>query len=348
MSFNHVLGPTINIHKFCIMTKNKSIQSKKGKQTTVAWLIAALIGMAGLSGYLGYDRAQIADANEQQKAEILEVEKIQAELEIQYEEAMTSLDDMKTDNIQLNQLIDEQKTELSSQKKKISNLLWTKKNLEEAKIEIANLQGLSTQYIADIENLKSENDMLNAKNVRLEEDKTMLMDNLNVEKEVNTELQNVQAKLVSEKTELEEVNSELATKVNIASVINVGNVVAQGIKTKDNGKEVVKKLAKSVEKMRVCFDTESNLVTEKGQEVFYVRIVDPQGETMAIEAAGSGVLENNLDGKSIRYSKKGILAYDNKEVTACVDWAPGTAFPKGKYELEVYNKGFIAGKAPCN
>ena len=97
------------------MTKNKSIQSKKGKQTTVAWLIAALIGMAGLSGYLGYDRAQIADANEQQKAEILEVEKIQAELEIQYEEAMTSLDDMKTDNLQLNQLIDEQKTELSSQ-----------------------------------------------------------------------------------------------------------------------------------------------------------------------------------------------------------------------------------------
>lgn len=326
------------------MTKNKSIQSKKGKQTTVAWLIAALVVMAGLSGYLGYDRAQIAEASEQQKAEILEVEKIQAELEIQYEEAMTSLDDMKTDNIQLNQLIDEQKTELSSQKKKISNLLWTKKNLEEAKIEIANLQGLSTQYIADIENLKSENDMLNAKNVRLEEDKTMLMDNLNMEKEVNTELQSVQAKLVSEKTELEEVNSKLATKVNIASVINVGNVVAQGIKTRENGKEVVKKLAKSVEKMRVCFDTESNLVADKGQEIFYVRIVDPQGETMAIEAAGSGVLQNSLDGQSIRYSKKGVLAYDNKEVTACVDWAPGTAFPKGNYELEIYNKGFISGK----
>ncbi|GLR17401.1 coiled-coil domain-containing protein [Portibacter lacus] len=316
----------------------------KSKQTTIAWLITGMVLFAALAGYLWFDRSQLAEANVQQQAEIQEVEKIQAELEIQYEEAMTSLDEMKTDNIQLNALIDEQKTELGVQKKKIGNLLWTQKKLKEAKEEIANLTTLSNQYIAEIQNLKDENVTLNAKNVSLEKDKTMLIDNLNVQKESNTQLQTAQAKLMSEKEELEEVKSELEAKVNVASVISVDNVVAQGLKVKDNGKEIVRKSARQVEKMRVCFDTEENLVAEGGQEIFYVRIIDPQGETMAIESAGSGVLTNDADGASIRFSKKGVLNYENKQVTACVDWMPGTAFPKGNYEVEVYNKGYLSGK----
>jgi myosin heavy subunit len=320
------------------MTKSKSNQS------TIAWLITAIVALLGLSGYLWYDRTQLSNQNNKQRAEILEVEKIQAELEIQYEEAMTSLDEMKTDNIQLNSLIDEQKAELAEQKKKINNLLWTQKKLNEAKTEIENLKVQTNQYIAEITSLKEENEVLNAKNVKLEQDKTMLMEDLTKEKEVTTQLQTVQAKLMSEKTDLEEVNTELAKKVDIASVVHVENVVAEGIKEKDNGKEVSKKFARAVEKVRVCFDTEANLVADKGQEVFYVRIINPQGETLAIEAAGSGVLENNLDGESVRYSKKGVLNYENKEVTACVDWAPGTSFEKGNYEIEVYNKGYLAGK----
>ena len=322
------------------MTTTKS----KSNQTTIVWLITGMVIFAGLAGYLWFDRSQIAEANVQQQVEIQEVEKIQAELEIQYEEAMTGLDAMKTDNVQLNALIDEQKTELAGQKKKINNLLWTQRKYKEAQEEIANMTTLSNQYIAEIQTLKDENVELNAKNVRLEDDKTMLIDNLSVEKDNNTQLQTAQAKLMSEKEELEEVKSELEAKVNVASVINVGNVVAQGLKVKENGKEVARKAAKLVDKMRVCFDTEANLVAEGGQEIFYVRIIDPQGETMAIESAGSGVLTNDSDGQSVRYSKKGVLNYANKEVTACVDWAPGQAFPKGNYEVEVYNKGYLSGK----
>lgn len=322
------------------MTTTKS----KSKQTTIAWLITGMVLLAALSGYLWFDRSQLAQANVEQQAEIQEVEKIQAELEIQYEEAMTSLDEMKTDNVQLNSLIDEQKKELADQKKKINGLLWTQGKLKEAKEEIANLTTLSEQYIAEIQTLKDENVQLNAKNVKLEEDKTMLIDNLNVAKESNTELQTAQAKLMSEKEELEEVKSELEAKVNVASVIRVDNVVAQGLKVKSNGKEVARKSAKQVEKMRVCFDTEENMVAERGQEIFYVRIIDPQGETMAIESAGSGVLTNDASGEDVRFSKKGVLNYENKPVTACVDWAPGQAFPKGNYEVEVYNKGYLSGK----
>jgi myosin heavy subunit len=321
-----------------------SKSNSSSKQSTIVWLIVGMVVLAAAAGYLWFDRSQLAEANMQQQAEIEEVEKIQAELEIQYEEAMTSLDEMKTDNIQLNALIDEQKTELADQKKKINNLLWTQKNLKEAKDEIANLTNLTKQYVAEIQSLKDENVQLNAKNVRLEEDKTMLIDNLTLEKENNTELQTAKAKLMSEKEELEEVKSELEAKVNVASVINVDNVVAQGLKMKDNGKEVARKAAKQIDKMRVCFDTEANLVAESGQEIFYIRIIDPQGETMAIESAGSGVLTNDSNGQAIRFSKKGVLNYQNKEVTACVDWAPGQAFPKGNYELEVYNKGYLAGK----
>lgn len=319
------------------MTKSKS------NQTLIAALITGIILLAALSGYLMYDRTQLTEVNNNQREEILEVEKIQAELEIQYEEALMTLDEMKTDNLALNALIDEQKAELGSQKKKINNLLWSQKKLDEAKVEIENLKTQTAQYIAEITSLKEENEFLNAKNVKLEEDKTMLMEDLNKEKEVTTELQTVQAKLVNEKTELEEINTVLAKKVDIASVIAVENVVAEGLRVKDSGKEINKKFARSVEKIRVCFDAKENLVANAGQEAFYVRIIDPLGETMAIEAAGSGVLQKGADGESVRYSKKGILNYQNSEVTACIDWAPGTAFAKGTYEIEVYNKGYLAG-----
>ncbi|MBK8828235.1 MAG: hypothetical protein IPO26_16435 [Saprospiraceae bacterium] len=58
---------------------------------------------------------------------------------------------MRGDNAQLNALIDSQKSELKTQKDKINNLIWTKKELDKAKAELKNLNTNVAKYLADIQ-----------------------------------------------------------------------------------------------------------------------------------------------------------------------------------------------------
>lgn len=310
-----------------------------------AWLIIIIIVLTGLSGYLWYDRSQIKKELTNSNIELEEVEKVQTELEIEYDRALASLDEMKTDNVELNSLIDEQKNELKSQKNKISGLIWSKNKLEEARQEIASLKAQTNSYISEIQNLKQKNQSLVASNEKLTIEKESLTDNLNLVKTEKEELSESKAKLMSEKESLIEENTELSSKVTVASAIKVDQIVATGYAIKASGKLAEKKRAKAVDQVRVCFDLEDNLIADQGEEEFYLRIIDPVGETIAIESMGSGVLVESMENLPVRYTKKSIVNYENRVVNACIDWNPGVKFMKGEYDVEIYNKGFLVGKS---
>ncbi|MEL6863869.1 MAG: hypothetical protein AAFP19_05595, partial [Bacteroidota bacterium] len=141
-----------------------------------------------------------------------------------------------------------------------------------------------------------------------------------------------------------EEKSVLAKKVNIASVVKVDNLNVSGEKIRKNGKPVKKKSAKSVDRLKICFNATSNQVVESGNEQFFVRIINPLGETLAVEDLGSGVMTNAASNEEIRYTQVKELDYGNDEVNACMFWEPNTSFQKGTYEVEIYNKGYLAGK----
>ena len=96
--------------------------------------------------------------------------------------------------------------------------------------------------------------------------------------------------------------------------------------------------------LRVCFLTETNMVTTSGQKKFYIRIINPQGETIAIEDQGSGVLTNKLDNSQVRYTTSGNVTYNNEDTNACIDWTLAEKLVKGDYKIEMYNNGFPVGK----
>ena len=85
-------------------------------------------------------------------------------------------------------------------------------------------------------------------------------------------------------------------------------------------------------------------VTPAGEEVFYVRIMSPQGETLAVESSGSGTLTNKLNGEEIRYTTSGSVQYDQKDTNVCIDYTPNAALGKGNYAIEIYNKDYMVGK----
>ncbi len=317
--------------------------SKDSKQKLTAVAAVVIVALLGLNAFLIYNNMQHKETNEALSVKLDEAKLLEAEIEKQYYDALTELEAMKGKEENLNELIDQQKQELLDQKKKLSRLIRTDKDLKAARNQLAELNVQMEQYVADITTLKEENAMLTEANAQLTEQKTMLEGDLSKERIMNDELTTAKATLMSEKENLQDVNANLSNKVEIASVIKVNNVTAQGYKEKASGKRKKRSSAKNVDYVQVCFDVTANEVTPHGLEQFFVRIINPLGETLAIEDLGSGITTNSKTGEEIRYTKIKELEYNNEAQQACFLWDPNVPFSKGNYEVEVFNKGYIAG-----
>ena len=114
---------------------------------------------------------------------------------------------------------------------------------------------------------------------------------------------------------------------------------------KESGKEVKRGTAKNVDLLKICFKANENPVTEEGNETFHIRIVSPQGETIAIEDLGSGILTNTESNEEIRYTKTKEVMYTGTDAMSCLSWQSAISMAKGLYAVEIYNKGYLAGKS---
>jgi len=273
--------------------------------------------------------------------------KLKLELEKQYYEALSELESMKTGNEELNALIDQQKQELQEKKNKISRLIGqgkkSKNELAEVQEMMSSLRSQLDGYVAEVTQLKQENELLEQENVKLAQDKKVLETDLSSQKTMNTELVSAKAALVSEKESLEKDKAKLNEKVTQASVVKVMDVTATSWKVKKSGKPAKTRSAAKTDRVKVCFTTTKNEVTIPGVEKFYVRLINPIGETLAVENLGSGIMTSGASNQEVRYTQIKELDYSNDAMVGCFLWEPNTAFSDGKYTVEVYNKGYLAG-----
>ena len=282
-------------------------------------------------------------ANNNLSYELNESEQLKAELEKQYYESLSELEELRGSNEELNSLIEQQKSELKDSKDRIEALLRDSRNLAQARKEIKNLTAQVEQYLAEINQLRQENEELTARTAELSEENMSLNTNLDSARVRNMELSSAKAALASEKETIEAERSYLAKKVNVASVIKVNDLEATGMKMKGSGKAVSRSSAKNVDQLQVCFKTSVNEVAEPGNEQFLVRIISPLGETLAIEEMGSGIFTNSANGEQIRYTQAEEVDYNQNEQQVCTLWSPNQSFAEGNYKVEVYNKGYLAG-----
>lgn len=313
------------------------MNNTKSKQNLTAIAIAVIIGLFGLNIYQWYNYSKLEKTSNVQQSDMIELQKLNAELDQDYQSAIESLEEMRGDNQQLNALIESQKLELKAQKDKINNLIWSKKELDKAKIEMKNLNTNVSQYLADIQALKEKNQILTDDNQKL----TAKVDEVT---KTNEEILEAKANITKEKDNLEKSNQTLGTKVDMANAIKINFLEVKGYESKKDGKLKERSRAKDINLLRVCFITETNMVTGSGQKKFYIRIINPQGETVAYEDRGSGVLTNKLDNSQVRYTTSGEINYKNEDTNACIDWTVGDYMAKGNYKIEMYNNGFQVGK----
>lgn len=313
------------------------MNNTKSKQnfTTIAVVIIILLLL--LNGYQWYSNNTLSKSNEVKQSEVIELQKLNAELDQDYQSAVESLEELRGDNQELNSLIDAQKAELTTQKNKINDLIWSKKELDKAKVELKNLNTSVTRYMAEIKELKEKNQILTDQNVQL----ATKVDEVS---RTNEEILTAKAALSKEKEELSKSNQNLGSKVDMANAIKVNFIEVKGYESNKKGKLSETSRAKNVNVLRICFITETNMVTSSGQKRFYVRIIKPTGETVAMDDSGSGVLTNKLDNTQVRYTTAGDITYNNEDTNACIDWNVTDAMVKGTYQIELYNNGFPVGK----
>ena len=271
-----------------------------------------------------------------------ESEQLKAELEEQYYQALSDLEEMRGSNEELNQLIDSQKEELAQSKSRIDGLLRNKRDLGRAREEITKLTAQVEGYVAEINQLRAENQELTATNVQLSDEKQTLETQLT---STIQESEATKATLTAQNEELNMEREQLAQKVNIASVVKVNNIEVTGLKVRNNDKRAKKTKANSIDELQVCFTLTENNVVEPNMERFFIRIVNPLGETLAIEDMGSGVIKSNDSGEQIRFTKAEEMDYDRSSANMCSIWAPSQEFQSGTYTVEVYNKGYLAGSS---
>ncbi len=317
----------------------------KSRQRLTAIGLLAIISLLIINAVLLYNKYKqdkiIHDKNER----INEISDMRSDLEKEYYEALSELEEMRGNNVEMNAIIDEQKSDLKNQKDKIVKLIKDSEDLDKARVELQNMRNMVDDYIEQVGKLEAENKALQDSTTALREDRMLLTKKIADERHVNDELLSVKAELTEEKQSLEKANTNLQNKVSRASVIDINNVQVEGFRYGANGQERKRKKAKNIEVLKICFDAQPNNVAEIGSEQFYIRIIDPTGETMAIENLGSGVIQNDINNTKVRYTRSTEINYQRDIQTACVAWEPGLPFKEGEYLVEVYNKGFLSGSS---
>ena len=320
--------------------------SNNSKSKIIPWLIAGLIALVGTNIATLVSKSNTTQQLQLAQAEITKDVDLNAQLEQQFKDANAQLEEMKGKSTELNSLIDKQKEELVAQKGKISNLINVSKDLNAAKAQLARFKAEAEGFINKIAQLEQDKKQLGEQVTVLTTEKTNLQTNLTKEVSAKNDLATAKTAVEAEKAKIEAEKVILAKKAEAGAVVRVGNISMQGFLVKESGKEKSRTHAKNIDRLKFCFNALASPDAEqRGSETFYVRILDPTGVAVATQTSGGGVLKL-ADGKEVQYTTTKQVDVKNTKEDVCTVWdAKGnTTLQKGKYNIEIYNKGYLSGK----
>lgn len=284
--------------------------------------ILLIIILLVINGLLFFNNLKTNNENEELTKERDELMHKKAEYELKIDSLIADLEAYAGINASLDSIIQAQKNELLAQKiafdKKLSNkdfeLAQLKRELDE---KIKELERENNKVLAELENWK-------LKYEQVVEEKRELEDTI-VSKEITIKT--------------------LEKKIEKGNILSAQSIETYGVRYKSNSKEVKTDRAKRVEKLVVCFKLGESRIADPGYRTIYIRIINPEGNTLAIQSMGSGTFTLAESGESSLYTKKVTIDYepDNPEKLYCTDWFQETGFMPGDYGVEVYQDGYMIG-----
>lgn len=296
--------------------RNSGAESKRG----YIGAIAALVLLNGIAFYLFFSEQTHSEDLTGQKTALQEDFRMLSDtLEVRN----TEIEAFTGRNAELDKTLAAKQQETDLQKQKIERLL-KKGKLNQA--ELSKLRDLVAEYKASISQMGEQIAVLTQENQQLHAQNGKLTNDLTVEKQAT-------AQLTAQ-------NQYLGKKVEVGSLLPVAKLDVEGVKTRYNGKEMAVKRAKAVANLRIAFETGENKVLDPGPVSVYVRIINPKGETIAIEDQGSGSLQPAEAAEPVLYTKRADFDYDQTNKTVIVYWDKNVNEP-GIYKVELYQAGHV-------
>lgn len=302
-------------------TFSEGAPSPKRDSNKIYFLILVIVALLGTNAYLFFKDKKSNDrvvtlTDEKSRMET-EIDRIEAELDKANNAKVKLSGDMKENQELARQKISELRIQLSRGK-------LTQGQLAKAQKEIKELRYFVTKYTADINDLKKRNSALT---------------------EERDSLKSTVANVTQHATQLEEQNSELNSKVKVASALKTGVISVTPLKIKHSGKETDVTRAGSAKKLRISFTVSDNAIAQKGMHDVYVRIIDPTGN-LIISDNGSLF---TADGDDLQYTYKTAIEFDNAVGKVFnIDWTNPGSFQKGTYTIVLYTDGYTMGKTSIN
>ena len=312
-----------------MITSNNSSESNTENQSpkNIKNLIIGLLiaGILVMGGFMIFNHNQDSQLIEGQQTEIAKVTSEKSDVQTSFDASLARLDSMATTNATLNTQLADKDGEIAKMKTEIRGILNNKNasasELKRARSLIAQLNGQINSMQEQIAFLTSENDSLKYQKEGLIVEKAVLIRNLDSTNQVNT---------------------NLANKVDVASTLNASNITITPVKVKNNGKEKVKTVAKRVDKLVVNFDVKNRII-QTGTTDLYVVIIGPDGQPVT-DAAGSGTFTTRDEGQKEFTSKLPVDLETGKVKNIEFGFAPAKEFKKGSYIIKIYQNGFLIGQ----
>jgi len=304
---------------------DSQVGDKKNKSSKSLLLALLLIALLGTWGYIIWDKNNTKELITQKDSTISATATQRDELQKELEDATIRYDIIKTSNTKKDSLIDVKDKEIQNKRKKINSLL-AKANSTQA--ELAEVKLLIASLNTDIEGYKTQIAILEGQKVEL----TKANQNL------STQRDNIQKDFDSS---MEELKNRDKT-INIGSTLHASNFSIVAIDEKGNGKLKETTNAKKVDKLRINFDLDENMITPSGAKKLYIIITDPTGKVITTEESDKFKTQ---DSGFLDYTQQMEINYTkNQRQTVSFDWKSGGKFIIGNYKIEVYNNGFKIGQ----
>ena len=183
------------------------------------------------------------------------------------------------------------------------------------------LREITQNYVREIDSLYTENRVLKAENVEMQQ-----------------EIQRV----TRQTTQLAETKEELEGKVEVASALRAFQINATPIRLRGRDREDETDRARRTDRIRVCFTVAENPVASPGNKNAYVRIADPEGSILRM--GDDDRYSFTMGEDTLQFSMRGQFNYINQDTDVCLYWDKQEDFEEGMYLVSIFTDEFRLGE----
>jgi peptidoglycan hydrolase CwlO-like protein len=301
-------------------------QPKDNRKLIYGILIAALVGTWG---YIIYDKNKSGEKINQLTTQYTAADSSRSAVESEYNDALSRMDSLTGTNTKLSADLEARKSQIDSLKTSIRKELGKKNaDLGKARSMIKELNGKITDLLAQVDQLKQENQTLTTANTDL----TNQRDTLTVQKA------RVQQTLDTTEAQREHIQ-------DVGSTLHASNINITAIDIKGSGKEKVVTKANKTDVFRISFDLDENRIAPSGSKELYVCVTGPDGHPITIPANGSGTFTTRDEGEKVFTNKVDVQYEQGKRMPVSFDWKPETGkYQTGSYKIQIYQNGYKIGE----